>query len=97
MLDFVPARHVFLHADAAFGLACWHWYFLAGGQGIPERLIGAGPEFWIRARMTARHHGGAPSDPAAMAGYIRCFSSPAAIHASCEDYRAAATGSVGES
>lgn len=26
-----------------------------------------------------------------MAEYIRCFSSPAAIHASCEDYRAAAT------
>jgi haloacetate dehalogenase len=38
--------------------------------------------------MTARQHGGAPSDAAAMAEYIRCFSSPAAIHASCEDYRA---------
>ncbi len=28
--------------------------------------------------------------PEAMAEYLRCFSDPAAIHASCEDYRAAA-------
>ena len=27
--------------------------------------------------------------PEAMAEYLRCFSDPAAIHASCEDYRAA--------
>jgi haloacetate dehalogenase len=26
-----------------------------------------------------------------VAEYVRCFSDPAAIHASCEDYRAAAT------
>jgi hypothetical protein len=74
VLDIVPARHVFLHADAAFGLGYWHWYFLAVGQGIPERLIGAHQEFWIRARMAARQHGGVPADPAVMAEYIRCFS-----------------------
>jgi haloacetate dehalogenase len=28
--------------------------------------------------------------PDAMAEYLRCFSDPATIHASCEDYRAAA-------
>ena len=30
-------------------------------------------------------------DPEAYAEYRRCFSDPATIHASCEDYRAAAT------
>ena len=29
--------------------------------------------------------------PLALAEYLRCFSDPAAIHASCEDYRAAAS------
>jgi haloacetate dehalogenase len=29
-------------------------------------------------------------EPAAFAEYLRCFSNPATIHASCEDYRAAA-------
>ena len=91
VLDIVPTRHTFQHADADFGRAYYHWFFLAGGGGIPERLIGQDPEFWIRARMGARHHGGTPFHEAALAEYVRCFSDPAAIHASCEDYRAAAS------
>ncbi|MQA06547.1 MAG: alpha/beta fold hydrolase [Streptosporangiales bacterium] len=91
VLDIVPTRYAFQHADAAFGAGYYHWFFLTAGNGIPERLIGNDPEFWIRARMSARHHGGTPFDPAAMDEYIRCFSDPAAIHASCEDYRAAAS------
>jgi haloacetate dehalogenase len=91
VLDIVPTRYTFEHADARFGLGYYHWFFLASGNGIPERLIGGDPEYWIRARMTARHHGGTGFDPAAMDEYVRCFSDPAAIHASCEDYRAAAT------
>ena len=96
VLDIVPTRHVFAHADAAFGLGYWHWFFLATGDGIPERLIGADPEFWIRARLTAREGAGTPFDPAAMADYVRCFRDPAAIHASCEDYRAAATADLAD-
>jgi haloacetate dehalogenase len=41
--------------------------------------------------MSARHEGGEAFDPAAMAEYVRCFSDPAAIAASCPDYRAAAS------
>ncbi|MFI5735336.1 alpha/beta fold hydrolase [Kribbella sp. NPDC051587] len=90
VLDIVPTRHTFENADLAFGLGYFHWFFLAAGNGIPERLIGGDPEFWITARMNARHHGGSAFDPAAMREYIRCFSDPAAIAASCADYRAAA-------
>jgi haloacetate dehalogenase len=91
VLDIVPTLHTFRHADAGFGLGYFHWFFLAAGNGIPERLIGGDPEFWIRARMTTRHRGGTPFDEAALQEYIRCFSTPEAIHASCEDYRAAAS------
>ena len=90
VLDIVPTRHVFARADTEFGLGYYHWFFLAAGNGIPERLIGNDPEFWITARMNARHHGGAAFDPAAVAEYVRCFADPAAIAASCADYRAAA-------
>ncbi|RZQ63900.1 alpha/beta fold hydrolase [Amycolatopsis suaedae] len=90
VLDIVPTRHAFAHADAAFGLGYYHWFFLAGPAGVPERLIGADPEFWVRARMN-RHHGGTPFDEDAVAEYVRCFSDPAAIAASCADYRAAAS------
>jgi len=91
VLDIVPTLHTFRNADAAFGLGYFHWFFLAAGNGIPERLIGGDPEFWIRARMTTRHRGGTPFDDAALQEYVRCFSTPEAIHASCEDYRAAAS------
>ncbi|MEV4317444.1 alpha/beta hydrolase [Actinocrispum sp. NPDC049592] len=91
VLDIVPTRYIFQHADKAFGLGYYHWFFLAAPNGIPERLIGGDPEFWIRARLTARHNGGEAFDEHAMAEYIRCFSDPAAIAASCADYRAAAT------
>ncbi|WP_445182299.1 hypothetical protein ACTXG6_27595 [Pseudonocardia sp. Cha107L01] len=43
VLDIVPTRHVFRHADAAFGLGHYHWFFLAAGNGIPERLLGGDP------------------------------------------------------
>ena len=91
VLDIVPTLHTFRHADADFALGYFHWFFLAAGNDIPERLIGGDPEFWIRARMTTRHRGGTPFDEAALQEYIRCFSTPEAIHASCEDYRAAAS------
>jgi haloacetate dehalogenase len=91
VLDIVPTRYTFEHADAASGTEYYHWFFLAAGNGIPERLIGGVPEFWVRARMTTRHQGGTPFDPAALDEYVRCFSDPAAISASCEDYRAAAS------
>ncbi|MBR8742544.1 alpha/beta fold hydrolase [Nocardiopsis sp. MG754419] len=90
-LDIVPTRHAFEHADAAFALGYHHWFFLAAGNGIPEHLLGQDPGFWVRTRMNARHHGGTAFHPEAVDEYVRCFSDPAAIHASREDYRAAAS------
>lgn len=90
VLDIVPTRHIWQHADKEFGLGYYHWYFLAAGNGIPEHLLGQDPEFWVRTRMQARHHGGEPFSTEALAEYVRCFSDPATIAASCSDYRAAA-------
>lgn len=91
VLDIVPTHHTFRHADMDFGLGYYHWYFLAAGDGIPEHLIGSDPEFWVRTRLDTRHRGATPFHPAAVDDYVRCFTDPATIHATCEDYRAAAT------
>jgi haloacetate dehalogenase len=91
VLDIVPTRYAFEHADAEFALGYHHWFFLAAENGIPEHLIGQDPDFWVRTRMNARHHGSTPFAPAAVDEYVRCFRDPAAVHASCEDYRAAAS------
>lgn len=90
VLDIVPTRHMFATADKAFGMTYYHWFFLAQPHDLPERLIGADPEYYLRT--TTRWAGGAmPFAPEAFAEYLRCFTDPATIHASCEDYRAAAT------
>jgi len=89
VLDIVPTRHALRTADKDFGLGYWHWFFLAQPEPLPEHQIGADPVGWVRGRMSTGRRGGLPFDPQAVNEYVRCFSDPAAIHASCEDYRAA--------
>lgn len=89
LLDIVPTRHMLSNVDRAMASAYWHWFFLPLGNGIPERLIGDDPEFFLRSFVAPLQ--GSEFDPGALAEYIRCFSDPATIAASCADYRAAAT------
>jgi haloacetate dehalogenase len=89
VLDIVPTRHALHTADLDFGLGYWHWYFLAQPEPLPEHQIGADPDGWVRGRISSGRRGGQPFDSLAVDEYVRCFREPAAIHASCEDYRAA--------
>ncbi|MGN9841297.1 alpha/beta hydrolase [Nonomuraea sp. H19] len=91
VLDIVPTRHVFATVDTAFAMAYEHWFFLAQPPGFPERLIGGDPEFYLRAKLAAWSAGGHTFDEAAVDQYVTHFRDPAAIAASCEDYRAAAS------
>ena len=90
LLDIVPTRHVLTHVNRAMATAYFHWFFLATGAGIPERLLGNEPEFWIRAMIERLLAPGARIEPEVMAEYIRCYSDPTTIAATCADYRAGA-------
>jgi haloacetate dehalogenase len=89
VLDICPTKTMFDHTDRAFAKAYFHWFFLIQPAPFPETMIGANPEFFIKYQMGRRHGGLQVFAPEAMAEYLRCFSDPATIHASCEDYRAA--------
>ena len=56
---------------------------------MPERLIEADPEAYLRNVMVSRRAGMAPFDPRALAEHERCMALPGAAHSLCEDYRAA--------
>jgi len=85
VLDIVPTGEALRRADMAFGLGYWHWFFLAQPHDLPERLLAADPE-------KALFRGGSEAfAQEAMEEYVRCLRDPEAIHATCEDYRAAAT------
>lgn len=91
VMDIAPTLHMFRHTDQAFATGYYHWFFLIQGDGLPEHMIGADPEYYLRMKMGRWSAPGAVFDEGAMAEYIRCFANPETIRASCEDYRAAAT------
>lgn len=91
VLDIAPTATMFENADKAFGLGYYHWFFLAQPAPFPERLIGADAGFFLDWTLDAWSGLKDCFAPEALAEYHRCFADPATIHASCEDYRAAAT------
>jgi haloacetate dehalogenase len=91
VLDIVPTRHVFEMADKELATAYYHWFFLIQPYDLPERLIGADPHYFFGKTLGAYGTGMQVFYPEAYAEYQRNFRDPRAIHAMCEDYRAAAT------
>jgi haloacetate dehalogenase len=91
VLDIVPTRHVLHNVTREMAGAYYHWFFLPAGNGVPERMIGADPGFWVRSIVSSLLGQGASIDPAVMEDYIRCFADPRTIAGSCADYRSAAS------
>jgi haloacetate dehalogenase len=91
VLDISPTRLMYDQTDKAFATAYYHWFFLIQPFDLPERLIGADPSYYLRRKLGGLSSGLQHFDPRALAEYERCFADPATIHATCEDYRAAAT------
>lgn len=90
VLDIVPTHHLFATTDAAFAAAYYHWFFLSQPTDLPERLIGAAREDFVRMTLARWSAPDFAFDDAIVADYVAAFDAEA-IHASCEDYRAAAT------
>jgi haloacetate dehalogenase len=85
VLDIVPLPYSDVTRE--FATRYYHWFFLIQPPPLPETLIGNSVEFYLRGRLPAAEG----ITPDAFAEYLRCFGDPAAIHATCEDYRAGAT------
>ena len=67
------------------------WFFLIQPFDYPERMIGHDVAYYLSKKMGKYSFGDEVFTDQAMAEYLRCFSNPDTIHASCEDYCAAAT------
>jgi len=90
VLDICPTKAMYERTDMAFAAAYYHWFFLIQPYDLPERLIGADPDYYLEFKAGAWGRTENAFGPEALAEYKRCFRDPATIHASCEDYRAAA-------
>ena len=92
VLDISPTLTMYENTTMEFARAYYHWFFLIQPAPFPETLIGHDPRYYLPWTSGGRHgNSNAYTAPEAIAEYERCFSDPAAIHASCEDYRASAS------
>jgi haloacetate dehalogenase len=91
LLDIIPTGEALARADVRLALGYWPWALLAQPEPLPERLIAADPEIIVDNAL-----GGWGSDKASFpaelrSAYIDALRDRTAVHAICEEYRAAAT------
>ena len=74
--DIAPTLAMYRQTDEAFARAYWHWFFLIRPAPLPERLIEADPEGYLKGVMGTRSAGLAPFPPEVLSEYLRCLSLP---------------------
>jgi haloacetate dehalogenase len=90
ILDIVPQHYLFNHVTQKWATGSYHWFFMIQPFDLPERLMGADPDYFITRKLAKTDQGLSFFGKEALAEYMRCFRNPATIHAMCEDYRATA-------
>jgi haloacetate dehalogenase len=91
IIDIVPQHYLYANISKAWATFSWHWFFNIQPYDLPEKMMGADPDWFIKKKLAKTEQGLSFFDPAALADFMRCFRNPETIHAICEDYRAAAT------
>lgn len=91
VLDISPTLKMYESTTQQFARAYWHWFFLIQEAPIPERLLAGHAPWYILKRLGRGKSRLKHFDKRALAEYARAFKDPRTIHATCEDYRAAAT------
>jgi haloacetate dehalogenase len=91
LLDIAPTLAMYEQTSMEFAKSYWWWFFLIQPAPFPETLIGAEPEVYLRKKIGYGKAGLAPFTDGAYEEYLRHVRNPAAVHAMCEDYRAAAS------
>ena len=89
LLDIVPTLYRFETIDQKAATGSYHWFFLIQPAPFPERMIGAQAEYYLRHSFGLDRNPGA-IEPEVFAEYLRTFSNPETIRATCEEYRAGA-------
>ncbi len=90
VIDIAPTATMYAMTDKAFATRYFWWFFLIQPYPVPERMIGADPEYFLRHHLAGQTKTPGATEAEAFAEYLRCYMDPATRHAICEDYRAAA-------
>ncbi len=91
VLDISPTLKMFESTNLAFATAYYHWFQMLQPAPLPEKMLQGIVPFNILGRVGRDELDLSAFSPAAVKEYVKAFKDPKAIHASCEDYRAAGT------
>lgn len=91
VLDISPTLKMFERTDMAFAKAYYHWFLMLQPPPLPEQMLAGRVPHYILGRVGRDEPDLSKFSQEAVQEYVRCFDDPSAIHASCEDYRAAGT------
>ena len=91
ILDIIPQHHLYNNISLGWATFSWHWFFNIQPADMPEKMMGADPDWFIEKKLAKTRQGLSFFGKEALAEYKRCFRNPQTIHAICEDYRATVT------
>ena len=91
VLDISPTLKMFESTNLAFATAYYHWFQMLQPAPLPEKMLQGIVPFNILGRVGRSELDLSAFNKAAIREYVNAFKDPKAIHASCEDYRAAGT------
>jgi haloacetate dehalogenase len=91
VLDISPTLKMYQSTSMQFAKAYYHWFFLIQKAPMPERMLAGQVPWYILRRLGRGPSGVKHFEKRAIAEYVRAFKDPRTIHATCEDYRAAAS------
>jgi len=86
-LDVVASQAAFDHMDADLAFSWFHWHLMRQPSPFPETLIGANPRFYLDFLLEQWTAVEGAITEEAHAEYVRCFTDPEMVRATCADYR----------
>jgi haloacetate dehalogenase len=90
LMDIVPTFTMYRRTNREFATKYMWWFFLIQAYPLPEHMIGLDPKFYLQHIFEGLNKTPGAIGPDEMNEYIRVFSNDSTIHATCEDFRAAA-------
>jgi haloacetate dehalogenase len=90
LMDIAPTLTMYQGTSQEFATGYMWWFSLIQAYPLPEHMIGLDPKFYLRHVFAALNKTPGAIGPQVMNEYICAFSNEPTIHATSEDFRAAA-------